>query len=134
MSRYFTRAEAEALLPLVEPKLREIQRLRAELTALEERQVEVRARVFGNGHQPPGESQALDQEMARVTEEIGALIVELAELGIEVKDLETGLIDFLALRDDHPIYLCWRLGESRIAWWHEIEAGFAGRQPLTDEP
>ena len=51
-------------------------------------------------------------------------------LGVEIKDIERGLCDFPALREGRVVYLCWVLGEDRVAWWHDIEAGFAGRQPL----
>ncbi|HEX4948286.1 MAG TPA: DUF2203 domain-containing protein [Blastocatellia bacterium] len=51
-------------------------------------------------------------------------------LGVEIKDLERGLCDFPALREGRVVYLCWLLGEDRIEWWHDLEAGFAGRQPL----
>jgi hypothetical protein len=51
-------------------------------------------------------------------------------LGVEVKDIERGLCDFPALREGRVVYLCWLLGEDRIEWWHDLEAGFAGRQPL----
>jgi hypothetical protein len=51
-------------------------------------------------------------------------------MGIKVKDLQVGLVDFPAWRDDHEVYLCWKYGEDDIQFWHEIEAGFAGRQPI----
>jgi hypothetical protein len=51
-------------------------------------------------------------------------------LGVEIKDIERGLCDFPALREGRVVYLCWVLGEDRIEWWHDLEAGFAGRQPL----
>ena len=51
-------------------------------------------------------------------------------IGCEVKDVQTGLVDFRAMRDGRAVYLCWRLGEEDIAFWHELDAGFAGRQPL----
>ncbi len=59
-------------------------------------------------------------------------IAEIDELGITVKDLDMGLIDFPCLRDGREVYLCWKLGEPGIDWWHEIDAGYAGRQPLED--
>jgi hypothetical protein len=63
--------------------------------------------------------------------EIGKLTTELHEIGIELKDYSRGLIDFPAMRDDHVVLLCWQLGEDeQIEWWHEVEAGFAGRQPI----
>ncbi|MBL8207360.1 MAG: DUF2203 domain-containing protein [Blastocatellia bacterium] len=51
-------------------------------------------------------------------------------LGVEIKDMERGLCDFPALHEGRVVYLCWLLGEDRIEWWHDLEAGFAGRQPL----
>jgi hypothetical protein len=51
-------------------------------------------------------------------------------LGVQLKDFDSGLCDFPHLRDGRVVLLCWKQGEDRIAWWHEVEAGFAGRQPL----
>ena len=62
---------------------------------------------------------------------IGKLTTEIVESGIEIKDPRRGLIDFPSLKGDRIVYLCWKLGEgASIAWWHEVDAGFAGRQPL----
>jgi hypothetical protein len=80
-----------------------------------------------DGDDPLTRARKLERHMARAVEELTAL-------GIEIKSLETGLIDFPALRDGRVVLLCWRLGEARIAWWHEIDTGFAGRSPLEDEP
>jgi hypothetical protein len=55
---------------------------------------------------------------------------QITNLGCELKGIDEGLIDFRALREGREVYLCWRLGEERIAFWHDIEAGFGGRQPL----
>ena len=63
--------------------------------------------------------------------EIGKITTELNDIGIELKDYTRGLIDFPSLRNDRIVYLCWQLGEEEsIAWWHETDAGFSGRQPL----
>ena len=58
---------------------------------------------------------------------------ELGQLGVELKDYFTGLIDFPSLRNGRPVYLCWRMGEAEVAYWHELEAGFAGRQKLVPD-
>jgi hypothetical protein len=58
------------------------------------------------------------------------IIHQILDLGIEIKDINMGLIDFPALKDGHTVYLCWRYEEERILFWHEIDAGFAGRQPI----
>ncbi|TMB93458.1 MAG: DUF2203 family protein, partial [Chloroflexi bacterium] len=70
-------------------------------------------------------------------EKAAVKIKELAErvqsYGCELKDMEMGLIDFRWLREDREVYLCWKLGEARVEHWHELETGFAGRQPLEEE-
>jgi hypothetical protein len=59
-----------------------------------------------------------------------ALIEELDGIGVELKGVDDGLVDFPSNREGRVVCLCWRLGEDTIAWWHETDAGFAGRQPL----
>jgi hypothetical protein len=67
----------------------------------------------------------------RVLYELGKLTTELHELGVQLKDYTRGLIDFPAMRDGRVVLLCWQLDEGdEIEWWHEVEDGFAGRQPL----
>lgn len=133
MARYFDRESAEALLPDVEPLLREIQRLREQLAGVEERATALQARTVGNGHLREDEIDAVLGDARRIGDEIGGRLRQIDALGVLVKDLDSGLIDFPALRDGREVYLCWRLGEGdHLAWWHEIEAGFAGRQPLDD--
>ncbi len=102
----FTRAGAEALIPRVRPLLEDLKRRKA---------------TYDTRPSPP------------VAKEIEALLHEVAELGIEVKDLDNGVIDFRTQRGGEGVYLCWRLGEGdRIAWWHTLEGGFAARRPLTE--
>ncbi|HEX6820013.1 MAG TPA: DUF2203 domain-containing protein [Ktedonobacterales bacterium] len=130
--KYFTRTEAEALLPTVAPLLRDIREWRAELLHLGERLAELRAKAMGNGHSRPDDDDP--RALAKQLEQrISDALATINALGIEVKDLEMGLIDFPSLREDRVIYLCWRLGEDRIAWWHELAAGFAGRTPLEED-
>ena len=86
-------------------------------------------------------SRANTQELARPLREqrealgeqgerIRAIVRELLDLGIEIKHLDPVLLDFPALRDDRIVYLCWQEGEEQIAYWHDLDAGFVGRQPL----
>ena len=103
---HFTRAEAEALLPRVRPLLEDLKRRKTTYDA---------------------------RPSAPVAHEIEALLREVGELGIEVKDLDIGLIDFRGERGGEEIYLCWRLGEGdRIVWWHTLEGGFRARRPLAE--
>lgn len=133
MPDYFSRAEAESLLPRITPWLLEIQALRRVQIAHDEAVAADRAKVFGNGHMPLEKLRHHQRERATVERQIARVARAISELGIVIKDLDSGLIDFPALRDGRAIYLCWRLGEPRIAWWHEITAGFSGRMPLEDD-
>jgi hypothetical protein len=133
MPDFFSRAEAESLLPRITPVLHEVQRLRQEQLAHDEALAADRAKVLGNGHLPPDQLRQHQRESVAAERQIARLVRALSDLGIVVKDLDTGLVDFPALRNGRPIYLCWRLGEPHIAWWHDIETGFAGRMPLEDD-
>ena len=131
MARYFTREEAEALLPQISVVLRDIQQERAGMRECEEELGTLETRARGNGHHLHEQIARLQNTMARHVQALHALAAELDRFGCELKDPDTGLIDFLNLRDGRPVYLCWRLGEEEhIKYWHEREAGFAGRQLL----
>ncbi len=130
MARYFTREEAEALLPQVSVVLRDIQREHGAVKGHESELETLELRSRGNGHGLHERIAKLQRELARCLQVLRALAVELEGFGCELKDPETGLIDFLGLRDEREIYLCWRLGEERINYWHELHTGFAGRQPF----
>jgi hypothetical protein len=132
MPEHYTRAEAEALLPRLEGMLRELQLLRDELAEQEEHYTALRTRVLSNGHNMQGNAQRIRMAIATMTAQITQRIHVIAELGVIVKDLEAGLVDFPAMRGGREVYLCWRLGEDHIGWWHEVDSGFAGRQPLED--
>lgn len=130
MARYFTREEAEALLPQISVVLHAIQHERATMRSSEEELATLEARARGNGHHLHEHIAKLQQEVARHIQALHALATELEHFDCVLKDPETGLIDFLSLREGHEVYLCWRLGEERINYWHELHTGFAGRQPL----
>lgn len=132
MPTYFTREQADALLPQVEPLLREIQALRLAAAELAARLATQREKVAGNGHLPQDDQQRPRDDLDGINERIAERVEEIQARGILVKDLDTGLIDFPTLRDGREVYLCWKLGEDRVRWWHPIETGFAGRQPLDE--
>ncbi|MEO6654680.1 MAG: DUF2203 domain-containing protein [Pyrinomonadaceae bacterium] len=123
--KLYTLTEANALIPEIAPKLESIRRLYA---MIEELRAEARAAAgasnFGGGMEGgTGYVNTLYQ--------VGKLTTELYELGIELKDHTRGLIDFPSMRGDRVVLLCWQLGEGgEIEWWHETDAGFAGRQPI----
>ena len=130
MTRYFTREEAEALLPQISVVLRNIQQERAAMRDHEEEFGALEIQARGNGHHLHEKIAKLQKELIQHMQTLRNLATELDAFGCELKDPETGLIDFLSLSKGHAFYLCWQLGEERINYWHEIQAGFAGRQPL----
>jgi hypothetical protein len=128
----FTREEAEELLPYVAPvlfKMREVKRRRDQLQA---QGAELVQKSRGNGHGVDNEAGKLRREMEEAATEINELIEKVQGMGIEVKDVEAGLIDFRSIREGREVYLCWKLGEEHVSYWHEIDTGFAGRQPLEE--
>jgi|SRR5215471_20229238 len=130
MAHYFTREEAEALLPQIIVVLHKIQERRKEMQQSEEELGTLRVQSMGNGHHLHERMIRLQQNLTRHIQVLQALVDDLNEFGCELKDADSGLIDFLSLRNGREIYLCWRLGEERINYWHYLDTGFAGRQPL----
>jgi hypothetical protein len=76
------------------------------------------------------EALRLEQQALRLRHQIEQDIIQIALLGVELKNITTGLIDFPALRHNEIVLLCWKLGEGDIAYWHDLQSGFAGRRPL----
>lgn len=131
MPRYFTREEAERLLPQIRPLMEEMQRRSMVFDQLRREVEAVERRLKGNGHL--GESRQLEekqQAMREVRQGIASLVDEVQALGVEVKDLTMGLVDFRAVREGQEVYLCWRVGEARVEWWHPLGSGFSSRQRL----
>jgi hypothetical protein len=131
MPKYFTLEEATALLPTIRPILERIIVLRARLERTERDLVNLHWKARTNGH-ANHEGSFGDGQSARtdLMAEINAELVKIHDLGVELKDPALGLIDFPSLRGNTIVYLCWRLGERSISYWHDTDTGFAGRQPL----
>ena len=130
MAHYFTREEAEALLPQISIVLIQIRDYRKVMQQNEEELDALHALAMGNGHHLHVRINKLQKELAEQIQAMQELINELSSFGCELKDPTIGLIDFLSLRNGREVYLCWHLGEERINFWHYLDAGFAGRQPL----
>jgi hypothetical protein len=130
----FTREEANAALPEAEPLVRRLQALQRELVHTQ-REIEAALDKLSHGEDYPlvRVRQELDQltaqqrELAETFESVGQ---RLESLGCLLKDLDQGLLDFYSHRHGELVFLCWRLGEDRIRFWHGLQDGFAGRQPL----
>ena len=130
MPRLFTIDEATALLPRLREILPEMQDKKLALDRLRHELDEAGRAAAGNGHL---QAEALSQKRrdAQVlAAKLNKLLAEINGLGCEMKGLEEGLIDFPTQREGRTVYLCWRLGEEQIAYWHELDTGFTGRQPL----
>ncbi|HUF52594.1 MAG TPA: DUF2203 domain-containing protein [Dehalococcoidia bacterium] len=130
MPQLFTREETDALLPHIAPLLTQARDLKRQYDEAQAALTGVQGAVKSNGH-------SLDVELSRATGGAGqaaaaidALIERVNTFGVEVKDVEMGLCDFRSMLDGREVYLCWKLGEERVAYWHELHTGYASRQPL----
>jgi hypothetical protein len=121
--RHYTLAEANAALPWVTERIRRLREARDSFSDEEAREALGEA-TPGNGGGEPG--RVVSEAFLQLQSAAG----ELDALDIVVRDLDRGLVDFPALRDDREVYLCWVDGEADIAFWHDLDAGYAGRQPL----
>lgn len=129
--RYFTPAEANELLSTVRPLVQRMVSHRRALAVATVRHARIATKIAGNGggvrpHEVDELQSRIDDEAAKIVR----CVAELQELGLLVKDLDEGLVDFPAHRGDEEVLLCWQLGENEVAYWHSIEDGFAGRKPL----
>jgi hypothetical protein len=132
--RHFTAEEANALLPEVRPLVEEMVSHRRLLAVATVRHARVAAKIAGNGGGVrPHEVDELRTAIEREAAEVARCVAALSDLGVLVKDLDQGLVDFPAWRADEEVLLCWRLGEDEVAYWHSLEDGFAGRRSLPIE-
>jgi hypothetical protein len=132
--KIFTLEEANALLPVVESLLDRAIQAKEEAERLDGEMQSLRQRIFLAG--------GMTVDVAGVTrnrretetylQTAKDALAEIDSIGVQVKDLETGLLDFPTRVDGELVLLCWRRGESRIEYWHTLEAGFRGRQPLDE--
>lgn len=129
--RTFTLEEANALLAEVAPLVeRMVARKRAFDQAEAERE-ELLVQIAGNGGDlTPSDVAEAATRVAEEAAALSSLVEEIQEHGVQVKDLDLGLVDFPAIRDGDVVLLCWRLGEEEIAFWHGTDEGYAGRKPL----
>ena len=129
--RYFTPSEANELLVEVRPLAESLVQHRQGMRVAAERRARLTARIAGNGGdldpQEPGE---LDEQFQRESHAVTQAAERLERLGVLVKDLDSGLVDFPALHEGEEVLLCWQVGEDEVAHWHGVDEGFAGRKPL----
>jgi hypothetical protein len=133
--KYFDRKEAEDLLPTIAPWLEEARGEKQTIETFKNELAQVASRIMVLGGTSPPLADLLRKKTAHdeAAERLVAIVNRIQETGVLVKDLDIGLVDFPCLMEGEEIYLCWKLGEDRIAFWHGTDEGFTGRKPL-DEP
>ena len=129
--RLFTPAEANDLLAEVRPLAERIVDRKRALDEAEAERAGLLRRIAGNGGDlTPSDVAEAVQRVEREAAALGALVDELQGRGVQVKDLDLGLLDFPSEREGEVVLLCWRVGEDEIAYWHGMDEGYAGRKPL----
>ena len=129
--RYFTPEEANEALALVRPLAEELVSHRRALLDAEGRRADLDLRIAGNGEALDARDLVdLEARITREAAEVASCVVRIQDLGVLVKDIDRGLVDFPALRAGEEVLLCWHVGEDEVAYWHGLEEGFAGRKPL----
>ncbi len=123
MTDFYTIDRANERLETLEPVLAQLRDQRAELRDLKA--------AFDATEAGP-EHERLRLRMQGVVDQMQAGVVRIDSWRVTLRDIATGLVDFPALVSGRQVWLCWQLGEADVAWWHELEAGVAGRQPLIE--
>ena len=129
--RLFTRDEANALLAEVRPLAERLVERKRSLDEADAARAALLARIAGNGGDlTPSDVGEAVERVSLAAGAVARLVDELQELGVQVKDLDLGLLDFPSELEGDVVLLCWRVGEDEIGYWHGVDEGFAGRKPL----
>jgi hypothetical protein len=126
MARYFTLQEADETLETIRPMMEEVVRISQKVIASQPEIWPALERSAGNG------GNATLSKLVWDFEKLDTLLHRVQDTGALVKDMASGLLDFPAIRNGQEVYLCWKVGEDGIEYWHEVEAGFAGRQSINN--
>jgi hypothetical protein len=122
--RLFTRAEANSLIPRLRVILQELAEEWGRIRELQPQIQKARESAASDGYSPYG------VEYIQSVSHLTFLVQQVKDMGVLLKDIDQGLCDFPYMRQGRMVYLCWRLGEDAVDYWHDMEAGFAGREPL----
>ena len=130
----FTLDEAQSLLPVLEALLKRARDGKEAAEQMENDLSELGRRIFLSGGMKVDPASVFKQrgELEEQMKQVRETISEIDEIGVQVKDIDSGLLDFPCRLDDQVVLLCWRMGETSIEHWHTMEAGFNGRQPVDD--
>lgn len=119
--RHFTLQQANRALPLV-------RRVVSDIVQTRELATQLQSRLEGASGK---EHERIQNELDLAIDKLHTYLDELTEIGVELKDFQTGLVDFIGRHQGREVYLCWKLGEEAIGFFHELNAGFAGRTPVS---
>jgi hypothetical protein len=129
--RVFTPAEANSALELVRPVAERLVEIRARMRELIEAQGALVTAIGGNGGgYAASDLNAAQAELQQLADQVAACVDELDSLGVSIKDLDVGLLDFPSVRHGEEVELCWHAGEGPVEFWHRIGEGYAGRKPI----
>ena len=135
--QFFTVEEANRRLPLVRAIVEDIVTLFADVHERKERLLRIRQKSRGASQSEPTpyeeELDQIERELEKDIQKLDDFVQELRDLGVELKDYANGLVDFPTIIEGREAYLCWKRGEDEIAYWHELDAGFQGRQSLLEK-
>ena len=126
MPKFFTLQQANETLEIIRPLMDEIQAIRQRILDKQPETWDAIEKSVGNG------GNRTLSHMVQDFERLDILVHSILDTGAQIKDINTGLLDFSALKDGREVYLCWKYGEWEIAFWHEVDAGYAGRQPINN--
>ena len=139
MSEYYDFDQANARIPELREMLLTLRNLREDLVVARDRIVELNAPAMAGAvastPPPPDadlETQRLRMRMQGLFDQMQATVLQIDDWGIQLRDIETGLVDFPALVSGRPVWLCWRVDESAVGWWHDVSEGFDSRRRMED--
>lgn len=124
MATYFTVEKANAALVLIRPLMGQLLEIHQAILEKQPDLEPILQKILGNG------GSSLASEVAMEVAEMQDLVLQIQSTGALFKDLSSGLVDFLSKREGRDVFLCWRFGEDSVRYWHDLDAGFAGRQPV----
>ena len=135
MSRYFTLQEAESLIPTVQEGLKAAISAKVRIGEIDQAMQNLSAHICMVGGAEINPDKVARQKLERISlmQLIDDRVSDIQSSGCLVKDLDLGLLDFPALLNGVEVYLCWKLGETKIEWWHSTQEGYAGRRKIIDE-
>lgn len=123
--RFFNLEQANAALEIIRPLVKQILGVRQEILKQQPEVWPVMEKSAGNG------GNLVASQLVGEFERLDTLVRRVQETGALLKDINTGLVDFLSIREGHEVFLCWQYDEDGVSYWHDLNAGFAGRQPIT---